>query len=260
MPGTMTQRLAVAVGVLILAAGVLTLALPVVSSTVSRFLPNNGVALTTRFTVTDAVGVPLAHRLVVVFADGRLVGRTDESGLSYGTLPPGVTSLADDITLREGAVLLLSHPPAPQVVAYAFPGDRAALSYVIQTCPLGLSPNGVVFCPSVAADVPPVASWLMAGVLVLLLFGLASRAGRHVVTWSSDVPAELQPWLSLVLAALMSALVVVMFMSTGVINEWVLRLTSIFSAATTAIIGAIAISVGFLVFFTQLRSLRPPKR
>ena len=258
MPGSMTQRLAVAVGALVIVAGILTLAMPAVSSTVSRFLPNNGVALTSRFTVTDAAGATLAHRLVVIFADGREVGRTDDKGQARGTLPPTVAPLPGDITLREGDVLLLSYPPAPQVVAYAFPGDQAALSYAVRTCPLDLSPSGVISCPSVAADVPPAASWLMAG--VLLLFGLASRAGRHVVTWSSDVPADLQPWLSLVLAGLISALVVVMFMSTGVINEWVLRLTSIFSAATTAIIGAIAVSVGFLVFFTQLRSLRPPKR
>ena len=69
MPGSLTQRLALAVGALILVAGVVTFAGPSISSAVARFLPNNNVALSSRFTVTDAAGSRLLHRLVVIFAE-----------------------------------------------------------------------------------------------------------------------------------------------------------------------------------------------
>ncbi len=55
----------------------------------------------------------------------------------------------------------------------------------------------------------------------------------------------------------LSALVVVMFESSGVLTTWVYTLTDLMAWAVYVIIGAMTLVVGVYVFFTYLRSLVP---
>lgn len=172
--------------------------------------------------------------------------------------------MGQPVTLREGEVRILSLPPEQQVLAYAFPGEARALPFEVLTCRLTLSRDGKIRCPDTTAEVPLYAMWFMGALVALLVFPVATIAARHVVSWPKELPGPVHQIASYLTGASLTGasltgVVVVMFLTTGIIQRWVSQLTAIFSGAVDVIIAAIAVSVAILMFLTRVRAYIPPR-
>jgi len=249
-------RLAALIGALVLIAGLVTFLWSFFGLS-----GRAGVSLDSKVSVLDAGGAPLANRLAVVFLKGQEIGRTDASGSLRGQFPPVArTVIGSQVTLREGEVQILSFPPEDQLLIYAFPGDSLNLPFEVRSCRLALTADGKIICPDESAEVPPIAVGLMALLLGFLLFPIATLAVRRVVPWPGEVYTPLRYAAGYLAGGALAALVVVMFVSTGVVNQWVFQLTALFSGAVNVIVGALAVSVGYILFFTKARAyFVPPK-
>lgn len=251
------RRLIVILGIATLVIGVVTL---LVSHNGGRL---DGPPLMGKVTVVDGAGTPVANRLTVLFVDGQEVGRTDLSGQLHGVLPKSVRAISPSLSLREGEIQTESYPPDAPAFAYAFPGDARALPADITTCSglrLPKTGAGAIRCPDFQEDVPTIGAWLMGLFVSLILFPMATIATRHVAPWPREWPRPMQYYASYLTGAVLSAVVVVMFATTGVFAEWMYRLTDIFRGAVNGIIAALGVVIGILMFYTWVRGhLIPPR-
>lgn len=218
MRGGFSRRLMIGLAVAVLLVGVGTLIWTRAHGTTSA--TNSGVPLTTRVNVSSDTGSSLPNRLTVLFVNGTEVGRTDATGQLRGLLPRNVTSLQDSITIREGEAQVETFPPDPQAVAYTFPGDSRALPFNITGCRLALSKSGAISCTETRAAIPEYGAWLMALFVALILFPTATIATRHVAPWPREWGRPIQQTAAYLTGATLTAIVVIMFSTSGVFDQW----------------------------------------
>lgn len=242
------------IGICLLGAGLLTFISQQLAGAGAQAMSAERASVDWGIVVTDSTGRTLPNRLVVLFVDGQETGRTDSAGHMRGQVPRGFARAGQSLAMREGSVHVLAIPPGPRVLLYAFAGDTAGLPFDVVTCRLTVSRDGKVRCPETSPAVPELGTWLMAGLLGLMLFPLAAISAREVALWPKEWPAAARSIAVLAMAAALSTLVVLMFVVTGVIDRWIYQLSDVFAGAVDGLLAALTIVVGAYVFWTQVRA------
>ncbi len=171
---------------LVLLAGLATFVWPRLVSSVTQRLTGQPETISLPTEVLSDNGAALPNRLVVLFVDGIEVGRTDALGTLYGAFFRNAARIGPEgLMIREGELSLLSRAEEAKAVAYAFPGDSAALPPVVRNCRLTLSVTGEFRCPE-ARPVPILATVLMSALLFLMVLPVTINTVSRVARWPSE--------------------------------------------------------------------------